>query len=234
MLGLIVFACSDDDRTNKLSSEEQAELVASSLGESGFAGASEESAEQADMATSEGGRAAECGYTNDGSVNLSGSLGSVVFSYIFEYDVQLNCNGNDEPQSFQSDFTYEGSFESNRLESDYAGSGSFTITRLSEEEENYECNGSYDREGSFEAKIGKQSSGSSDIEIDINSVIIRKSDKVIVDGSADVSVEGQVSGKGRYSFDAHVVFNGDGTANIEVDGDTYVMVLATGQVSAQN
>lgn len=235
ILGLVVAACNDEmDNTNKLSSEEQAEIVASSIGRSGFAGSGEQSAEQADDATgSSGGRGAECGFTNSGSANLSGVIGSISFSYMYEYDVALNCDGNEEPESFTSEFTYEGSFESPRLESEYSGSGSLVVTQLGEANENYEIDGSYEREGSFETKVGAQSSGSSNIDIDINNVMIRKSDKKIVDGTADVSVQGEVSGKGNYSFDAHVEFHDDGTATITVDGDTYIMVLATGEVTVQ-
>jgi hypothetical protein len=234
ILGLAVASCNDDDdnRTNKLSSEEQAELVASAMGESGFAAASEQTADQADDASGSGSRVAECGYTDDGSVNLSGTIGSISFSYLFAYDVELNCNGDDEPSSFNSEFTYAGSFESNRLDAEYEGDGSLTVTQL-DDEENYEFDGSYNREGSFEAKVGKESSGSSDIEIDVNNVMVRKSDKKIVDGSADVSIKGTVSGKGSYSFNAEVDFHSDGTATIHVDGDTYIMVMATGQVTKQ-
>jgi hypothetical protein len=234
MLGLfIISSCSDDEnnRTNKLSSEEQAEIVASAMGQSGFVGASEQSAEQADDAT-DGAKVVECGFTDDGSANLSGAIGSISFSYMFEYDIALDCDNNEEPESFQSEFTYEGSFESPRFESDYSGSGSLIITQLGDET-NYEIDGSYSRAGSFQTHVGDQRSGSSEIDIDINSVFMRKSDKKVVDGSADVSVKGQVTGRGSYSFDAHVEFHDNGTATITVDGDQYLMIVATGEVTEE-
>ena len=234
VLGLVVASCNDDaDRTTKLSSEEQAELVASSMGQSGFAAAGEETADQASEASASS-RAAQCGYTSDGSVSLSGTIGSIVYSYMFSYDVQMNCNASQEPENFESDFTYEGSIESSRLETQFAGDGSLTVTRLGDAEANFELDGSYNREGSFKTKVGQQSSGSSVIHIGINNVMVRKSDNKIIDGSATVSVSGTISGRGSYSFDAFVTFHSDGTATIAVDGDMYVMVLATGQVTLQN
>src|SRR6185503_15287270 len=100
----------------------------------------------------------------------------IMFSYMFSYDVQLNCNASQEPENFQSDFTYEGSVESNRLESAFEGNGSLTVTRLGSSDANFEMDGSYNRHGSFETKIGKQSSGSTDIQIDLSNVMVRKSD----------------------------------------------------------
>jgi len=44
-------------------------------------------------------------------------------------------------------------------------------------------------------------------------------------------VSGVISGKGNYAFDAHIVFNGDGTANIQVNGEVFVANLVTGQVT---
>lgn len=233
VLGFIVAACNDEN-TAKLSSEEQAEMVAASMGKSGFASSSEQSAEHADEAMSSSGRTAACGFTSESSGSLSGMLGNLIsFTYAYQFDVALICNENQEPESCTSEFTYEGSIDGPRFASEYSGSGSLTITSLSEANANYEMNGSYDREGSFQSKIRSQASGSSQIDIDIHDVMVNKSSKVIVEGSADALVRGQISGRGSYSFEAHIVFNGDGTATITTGGDTYVTTLTTGEVSAQ-
>lgn len=237
MLGMIVAACNDDDEvksTNKLSSEEQAEIVAASIGKSGFTGSSNQSADYADDAVgTSGSRVAVCGYEAENSGSLSGTFGSIVFSYSYDYDLGLTCNSNEEPEKFTSDFTYDGSFDGPRFASDFSGAGALTITQLEEGNATYKIDGSYDRAGSFETKVEEQSSGSINIDININDVEINKSTKVITGGSANASVQGVVSGKGNYSFDSHIVFNGNGTANITVSGDTYVMTLATGEVSAK-
>lgn len=237
VFGLVVAACNDDDEvksTNKLSSEEQAEIVAASIGKSGFAGSSDQSVDYADDAVgTSGSRVADCGYTAENAGSLSGSFGSVVFSYSYDYELGLVCNSNEEPEKFTSDFTYDGNFDGPRFASDYSGAGALIITQLQESNATYKIGGSYDRAGSFESKVGEQSSGSSNIDININGVEINKSTKVITGGSADASIQGVISGKGNYSFDAHIVFNGNGTANITVSGDTFVMTLATGEVSVQ-
>ena len=231
MLGLFAVACNDDESktTNKLSSEEQAEMVASAIGKSGFAASADQSADYTDDAV--GARIAQCGYAAENTVSLSGTIGEIIFSFAYDYDVALVCNSSEEPTKFTSDFTYEGSFDGPKFASDYSGSGSLILTSLEAASANYTVNGSYERAGSFQSKIDEQTSGSSNISLDIDEVLINKSTKVIVGGSADASVSGAIPGKGNYAFDAHIVFNGDGTANIKVNGKVFVANLATGQVT---
>jgi hypothetical protein len=232
-IGLAVASCSDDENTtNKLSSEEQAAMVAASVGKSGFAGAGQQSAEYADESTGSG-KIAECGFMSEYSGTFSGTLGSITLSYEYLYEVSLDCDSNEEPETFTSEFTYEGSFDGPRFTSEHAGSGLLMVTSLQESSETYEINGSYDRSGSFETKVNTQASGSSEVDLDINSVKIDKSTKQVIDGSIDAQIRGQISGKGSYSFDAHIEFKNDGTANIMVDNDVYVLNIATGEVTAQ-
>lgn len=233
VLGLVVAACNDDEMksTNKLSSEEQAEMVAASMGKSGFAASADQSADYADDAVDASGKIAECGYTADNSVSLSGNLGEIIFSFAYDYDVSLVCTSNEEPKSLNSEFTYEGSFDGPKFAMQYSGNGLLAVTSLEAASASYTINGSYERAGSFESKIGEQSAGSSNVKIDIDDVVINKSTKVIMSGSADASINGVVSGKGNYAFDSHIVFNGDGTATITVSGDKFVMNLSTGVVT---
>lgn len=230
ILGLLAVACNDDDNNNttKLSSQEQAEMVASSMGQSGFAGSAEQSAEYADDATASG-KLQECGYTNEGNFELGGTLGQIVFSLNYSYDVALNCDGNEEPESFTSSFDYEGSYTGPRFESDYSGNGDLTLTSLDEEDDSFELNGSYERSGEFKTKEDGEVSeeGQHSLDIDANNVMINKGTKKITSGSAAVSASGSIEGRGSYSFDADVTFNSNGTATIDVAGDTYTLTLSS-------
>ena len=238
ILGLLAVACNDDDDKNntaKLSSEEQAEMVASSMGQSGFAGSAEQSAEYADNATASG-RQQECGYTSEGNFDLGGTLGQITFSLDYDYNVALHCDGNDEPESFTASFDYEGSYTGPRFESDYSGNGDLTITSLDEGDDSFELNGSYDRSGSFITKKDGEveEEGQHSLDIDANSVMINKGTKKITSGSASVSASGSIEGRGSYSFDADVTFNSNGTATIDVAGDTYTLTLSSNTVVKAN
>ena len=91
-------------------------MVASSMGQSGFAGSAEQSAMYADDATASG-RQQECGYTNEGDFNLGGTFGQISFNLDYDYNVALNCNGDNEPESFSADFDYEGGYNGPRVSS---------------------------------------------------------------------------------------------------------------------
>ncbi|MFN8334457.1 MAG: hypothetical protein U0U09_04965 [Cyclobacteriaceae bacterium] len=234
ILGLLAAACNDDDdnkNTAKLTSQEQAEMVASSMGQSGFAGSAEQSAMYADDATASG-RQQECGYTNEGDFNLGGTFGQISFNLDYDYNVALNCNGSNEPESFSADFDYEGSYNGPRFESDYAGSGDLTITSLGSEDDQFTLNGSYDRSGSFKTKLDGevQEEGQHSLDIDADDVMISKETHKIMSGSADVSASGSIEGRGSYSFDADVTFNSNGTATIKVAGDTYTLTFSSNTV----
>jgi hypothetical protein len=232
ILGLLAVACNDDDDNNtaKLSSEEQAEMVASSLGESGLSGSAEQSAEYADEATGASGKMAECGYSATESANINGGTSLITFSLSYSYDVAVNCDDNSELESFTSEFEYEGAFDAPRFASQHSGSGFLTITSLDEENDDYEINGSYDRSGAFQSKIRNQASGNHTLDINVDAVTVNKVNKEITGGTASVSARGEIEGKGSYSFDADVTFNGDGTATIVVSGTTYNVDLETSTV----
>ena len=237
ILGLLAVACNDDDdnkNTAKLSSEEQAEMVASSMGESGFAGSAEQSAGYADDASSSG-KLQECGYTNEGDFDLGGTFGQIVFSLSYNYNVALTCDENEDPETFTASFDYEGTYNGPRFESDYSGNGELTITSLGEES-SYEVNGSYDRSGSFATKEDGEVSeeGQHSIDIDADAVLVSKSTGKIIDGTADVSASGSIEGRGSYSFDADVTFNDDGTATIKVAGDTYRLTFSSNTIVKVN
>ena len=238
ILGLLAVACNDDDdnkNTAKLSSEEQAEMVASSLGQSGFAGSAEQSADYADDATASG-KLQECGYTNEGSFDFGTTIGQIIFSIEYDYNVALNCDDNEEPESFTASFDYEGSYTGPHFESDYSGNGDLTITSLDAEDDEFELNGSYDRSGSFTTKSDGEvdEEGQHSLDIDANSVMISKNNKKITSGSASVSASGSIEGRGSYSFDADVTFNSNGTATIEVAGDTYTLTFSSNTIVKVN
>lgn len=232
ILGLLAVACSDDDNNNtaKLSSEEQAEMVASAMGRSGFTGSAEQSAAYADGET-EGGRVnLECGVEWNTGLDLSGGLGDgITFMYNSDFALLLTCNG-DEPQSFNVDFDYEGNYTGPRFESSYEGNGDLTISRLDDEETSFELNGSYDREGSFEVKEDGEvtAEGRHELNIQAEDVMIDKSNHQVTSGSASVDANGRIDGRGSYSFSADVTFTGTGAsrkARIEVAGDTYELTI---------
>ncbi len=237
ILGLLAVACNDDDNKNtaKLSSEEQAEMVASSMGSSGFAGSAEQASMYADG--DEAGRQnAECGVETESGLDLAGTLGGITYVYNSDFLLELNCNENEEAESFRVDFGYTGSYNGPRFESSYSGDAELMITGLSDEDDSFEIDGSYSREGDFKTKVNGEVSEEGEHNIDINvteNIVVAKSNHKVTSGKADISASGSIEGRGSYSFDAEVTFSGTGSsrkATIRVSDDTYELNIESNTV----
>lgn len=229
-LGVLAVACSDDDdnkNTANLSSQEQADIVASSIGNSGFTGSASYTASQVENSGGTSGKIAECGFTNSGSFSIE----NTVFMLAYSYTVALVCNANNQPERFTSAFTYSGFYDGAKLYTDHDGSGDLAITNLTSGEV-YTLNGSYDRSGEFDYTDGdKTSSGNHEIDIDARDITINKGNNKITGGSATVNASGAIEGRGNYSFAAQITFNEDGsTAIVKVSGDDYRLNLENSTV----
>jgi hypothetical protein len=230
-------ACNDDDDdSSAITSEEAADVVGSSLAinSSGLTAVVNASVEGTDAAleASEGGRTAACGYTNEltfSATNLPGAL--ITYSYDYSYSYILTC-GNDIPQSLAVTTAYEGQFDAPRLASQHTGSSNLTITALDETETSYIINGDYDRAGSFQSKIRNKNSSTSTVDFSVDDLTVDKTNQKILSGSASVTITGSVTGKGSFTYTASVVFEGDGTATVTINGTVYIVDLTTGTAVA--
>lgn len=233
----IAAACNDDDDSSSaMTSEEAADVVGSSLAvnSSGFTAVVNASIAGADAAleASDGGRTAACGYTNEvtfSATNLPGAI--ITYSYDYSYNYILTC-GNDVPQSLAVNTTYDGQFDAPRLASQHAGTSDLTITALDETATSYIINGDYNRSGAFQSKIRNKNSSTSTVDFSIDDLAVDKINQKILSGSASVTITGSVTGKGSFTYTATVVFEGDGTAQVTINGTVYIVDLTTGTAEA--
>lgn len=239
ILGLLAVACNDDEKntTTKLSSKEQAEMVASAMGQSGFSGSAEQSAVYADD-QSESGRLAECGAEVSDDTNISITLGGISIVYSSDFTLELMCEG-EEPQSLSVMFDYSGSYNGPNFESSFGGEGNLTVDGLNNDDTNFELNGTYGRNGDFKVKADGQvtEEGEHDLDIEADDVMISKSTHMITGGKVYVDASGRIEGKGRYSFSAEVTFTGEGSqrkARIEVAGDVYELNIESNSLVEVN
>lgn len=238
ILGLLAVACSDDDdTTTKLSSREQAEMVASAMGRSGFAGSAEQSAAYADD-QSESGRLAECGAEVSDDTDLTITLGGISIVYNSDFTLALTCEG-EEPESLSVVFDYQGSYTGPNFESSFGGNGDLMVNGLNNDDDEFELNGTYGRDGDFKVKADGEvtEEGEHDLNIEAEDVMINKSSHMITSGRVSVDASGSIEGKGRYSFSAEVTFTGTGDqrkARIEVAGDVYELNIQNNTLAEVN
>ena len=238
MVLLSVAACDENESTSTsstMSNEEAADMVATSLAEeaSGMTTVVTDAATTAEEASeaADGGRTASCGYSESVNLSKTNREGSVItYSYDYNYDYQMTCNSENEPLTLVSGADFTGSFDAPRLASSHTGTSDLNVSALDEAATSYLVDGSYSRSGSFESKVRNKNTSTSTVLISIDEVTVDKEDKEIVDGSATVSITGEVPGKGSFSFNGSIVFEGNGKATLTIDGTTYSVDLESGKV----
>ena len=170
-----------------------------------------------------------CGTIKSDSISRQSSAGSAVtYSYKLKYSYTVDCNSSSQPDSLSGALTYSGSFNGPNLSSSNSGSSIFTVNGLLPTATDFVINGEFKRAGSFSSKVDTTHHGNSNVAIVINSLTILKHSRTIVSGNAAISVTGDVPNKGSFSYTGTLVFNGNGTATLTLNGTVYVIKLDSG------
>ncbi|MDB5091452.1 MAG: hypothetical protein JWR09_5446 [Mucilaginibacter sp.] len=211
-----------------VSNDEAADMVAASMSSNfnGVAGVSSDVTISAQTFTS---IHLACGASKSDSVSRHFNGSQFSYSYSLKYNYTLNCNSDNQPDNLVSNLAYSGSYSSSRISSSNSGTSAFTVGGLNPTATNYVINGEYKRDGSFKSKVDTTNSGSSAIDITVKSLTLTKPARKIASGSATFIISGTVPKKGNFSYNGTIVFNGDGTANLTVNGTLYIVNLETGE-----
>jgi len=227
-------SCKKDDGSSSVkikgnvSNDEAADMVAASMS-SNFNGVAGVSGDVTVSAQAFVNVHLACGATKTDSVSRSYNGTQVSYNYKLKYSYTLNCNSNNVPDNLSSSLNYSGSYDGPRIASSNSGSSSFTVAGLAGTATNFSITGEYKRDGSFKSKVDTTNAGSSHIDINVKSLVLTKPNRKIASGSATFTITGNVPKKGDFSFTGSIVFNGDGTANLTVNGTVYIVNLETGE-----
>jgi hypothetical protein len=172
-----------------------------------------------------------CGTSLADSTTKSGNVDNVSFNYFLKYIHTLTCNTNNQHDNIVYDLNFHGHFEGPNINSIDTGSSSFKIAGFTPQATAFVINGDYKRHGKFTLKIGDKASGTSFVDIMVANLTVDKTTKNITGGSATFAISVTVP-KGTFNFNGPVTFNGDGTANITINGTTYSINLSTGVVTS--
>jgi hypothetical protein len=214
--------------SGNVSTDEAADMVGASLSvnSNGIANISDDAALAANAVVT---AHTPCGTTRTDSISRQSHSGSAVsFNYKLKYAFTVNCSNN-QPDSLSASLTYSGSFSGPRLSSTNSGSSIFTVNGLLPTAKDFVINGEFKRSGSFQSKADTSNHGNNNIDIILKGLTIRKVQRTIAAGSATFSISGDVPHKGSFSFNGTLVFNGDGTATLTINGAVYTINLFTGE-----
>ncbi len=173
-----------------------------------------------------------CGATKAYTATHTNPSGSVyIYSNTYSYNYTLNCNTNNLPDNVTGSASDNGSFDGPNLSSTNSGTATFRVAGLSPTSLVYVINGEYKRTGSFTSKVDSKSTGTSTVDIIVSNLTINKLTKVIVSGTATVTVTGTTAKGTAINFNGNLTFTGDGNATATVNGTVYIVNLLTGEIT---
>jgi len=222
-------ACSEDEESNSISSDEAAAIVAVSLSSNGVNSISEQSASYASDALDGdiGGRVATCGFTESLDYTTASDEGAVnAFNFDFKYDFELKCEG-EQPAALGVALNYTGDFNSADYAFDCSGLAALQLDGLQSDAAAFEMNGEYKYNGSFVDRKKNQTI-SSNITMTLTDISISKSLYKITTGKGSYSISGSVPSKGSFKYSGEIVFLGAGKAEVSVNGVVYVTDMYIG------
>ncbi len=244
LLLLGVYACKKDSSTastDAVTTDQAADLAAGSLASNsnGLASITDDISSNATAVTAANSGLAidaagtsptvkqECGTTLSDSSTNQGSADSVTWSYFRKYSHTLNCNVSSKPDNIINRLTFSGNYSGPNVTSSDSGTANVTIGDLEPDSTHFLVNGEYKRSGSFTSKIGNKASGSKSVDIVVTNLTLSKPARKITGGTATINISVTVP-KGTFTYTGNLVFNGDGSAVLTINGTSYTIDLHTG------
>lgn len=136
----------------------------------------------------------------------------------------LICGALDLPQSAELTYSAEGIYSTPRMDSDDEASFDGTVDGLQPTASSTIWNGAYQRLATQDLSFKNQNSISSDLVLTLVNITVVKGSQEISSGTAtftyDITENGTTS-----SFIGSLIFNGNGTATLDLNGSVYTIYL---------
>jgi len=173
-----------------------------------------------------------CGSTKMDTLIRQNQPGSATtYYYKLIYSHKLTCNTSNSPDNINTNLSYAGNFSNSKLSLSNSGTTSFVIAGLTQTATVYAINGEYKSMGTFKLKSDTTNTGSANVDIVVKNLIITKATQVIASGTATVIVTGTTVKKGDFTYNGTLTFNGNAMATMVINGTTYIINIATGDIT---
>jgi hypothetical protein len=146
--------------------------------------------------------------------------GSATGMYTHNWNLLLECS-QAIPQSLGIQSIYEGSFEGNNLTRSVEGERNWMWTHLEPTFSERILNGNTYREGVRSLLVGNQNTRTWNLTTVFTDVAVDKESNTILSGSGELSGGISNSNGNTFTFEGTITFNGDGTAILVLNGNTY-------------
>jgi hypothetical protein len=156
-----------------------------------------------------------CGLVFDTAIILTNTLGSqITYEYNFGWDWEINCNQWQIPESVTFSYNMNGWYNGPDMSAQDSADQSFQLSGLDLSQDYLTYNGSYQREGLYQSKIGGQRSLTGKIAIETINVKVNKTSYKIESGTANITVFIETSDGRTFSFAGTIIFNGNDIATL--------------------
>ena len=231
MMALGLSACNKDAGDNiqpdsRITEEEAAAVVegAVTARTQGLGAELEDALYLADEYAEKSGEGGPCGEPFDSTLTYSIDTAGLAADYTVNWSWMASCNNLNIPVAINYERSTSGNYETARMISSDDANSTWAISNLIQGE-NYVLDGAYSRQGSQQSKVRNQYSFSSTLLIEADNLNIDKGTRRIQSGIAGFTLTVTGPGNNTQSFEGDIVFNGDGSATILINGNSYTVGL---------
>jgi len=159
----------------------------------------------------------------DTTVVRIGAIGQYSWNYTFH--LGYNITGSNTMA-----FTYgmHGTYETPRMSSDDSASANWVVLGILPADSNCSISGTYNRQGSQTSKVREKNHFTTSIALNLASVVVNKASHHIVSGTVNGTFSVTGSQGGTATWNVTIVFNGNQTATVTLNGAAYLVYLNTG------
>lgn len=166
-----------------------------------------------------------CGQTTTENFTQTGDNGNYSYDYNINTSYFLSCTAFGFPSSLAFEASTDGQYITPRMTSNDTSSLDWTVSGLSPVNSSVTFNGEYQRNGTQVSLVRNMNTFESTLTFNLSSVIVNKTTYEIESGTATVAFVGTSSTGAQYTFVGSITFNGDGTATLLINGNTYTINL---------
>lgn len=160
----------------------------------------------------------------DTTIVRDGGNGWATYHYEFTYSISVTNFGN----RMSILYSMRGTFDTPRMSSVDSANGSITFDHIIDADTVYLVNSAYTRRGTQQSKVDEELEFTSTITSSLTDVRISKATNQIVSGAGTMTVSGELSTGGSFSYTVSVLFLGSQQAMLTVNGVSYMANLAVG------
>jgi hypothetical protein len=162
-----------------------------------------------------------CGVPFDTTVTYSYSGPNVTASFTHQWELTLNCV--DTSLAFAGTFT--GNYDGPAITGSRTGTRDWVLTGIGTAYTAFVINGTFNCNGSWTMKVRSMNTFTNTVAITCTDVTVDKITHRITGGTGTVNITCVVSNGHSYQFTGTVVFNGDHTATLTINGKTYTILI---------